>query len=113
MMFLKAVSLQRIVLKFMIRDNVSICFVVGQYLFPERLLSGQFWCFSLLSEQSRKNRSQWFSNVAQVNLFNLCINPSAELVELSIELKIHNIQMIANYFNGSYSLCFRKSFVIF
>ena len=29
--------------------------------------------FSLLSEQSRNNRSQWFLNVAQVNLFNLSV----------------------------------------
>ena len=43
----------------------------------------------------------------------LSINPSAEFVEITIELKIHNIQPIANHVNGSNSLCFRKSFVIF
>ena len=38
---------------------------------------------------------------------------SRQLVEMRIELKILNVQIIANDFNGSNSLCFRKSFVIF
>ena len=40
----------------------------------------------------------------------LTIIPAAEFVEIRVELKIHNIQIIANNFNGSNSLCFRKSF---
>ena len=43
----------------------------------------------------------------------LSINPAAELIEMRHELKIHNIQIIANDFNGSNSLCFRKAFLIF
>ena len=43
----------------------------------------------------------------------LSINPSAELVEIRIELKVLNFQITANDFIGSNSLCFRKSFVIF
>ena len=39
--------------------------------------------------------------------------PAAEFVEIRIELKIHNIQITANDFNGSNSLCFRKSLLIF
>ena len=38
---------------------------------------------------------------------------AAKLVEIRIELKIHNIHIIANDFNGSNSLCFRKSFLFF
>ena len=41
------------------------------------------------------------------------INPSAELVEITIESKRYNIRMIANDFNGSNNLCFRKLFVTF
>ena len=43
----------------------------------------------------------------------LSINPLAEIVEITIELKVHDIQTIANDFNGINNLCFRKSFVIF
>ena len=43
----------------------------------------------------------------------LSINPLAEKIEIKIELKAHNIQIIANDFNGINNLCFRKSFVIF
>ena len=39
--------------------------------------------------------------------------PAAEKVEIRIELKIPNIQIIAYDFNGSNSLCFQKSFLIF
>ena len=46
-------------------------------------------------------------------IYSLNIYPSAELVDITIELKIHNTQMIANDFNGSNSLCFHKPFVIF
>ena len=84
--------------------------------FYKRFLNGHFCAsFFLLSEQSRSNRSQWFTNVAQINLFNysLSIIPAAEFVEIRIELKIHNIQIITNDFNGSNSLCFRKSFLNF
>ena len=45
-------------------------------------------------------------------MYSLSIIPAAELEEIGIELKIHNIQIIANDFNGSNSLCFRKSFLI-
>ena len=41
------------------------------------------------------------------------IIPAAELVDKRIELKIQSIQLIANDLNGSNSLCFRKSFLIF
>ena len=40
-------------------------------------------------------------------------NPSAEIVEITIELKVNNIHIIAEDFNGINNLCFRKSFVIF
>ena len=43
----------------------------------------------------------------------LGIISAAELVEKRIDLKIPNIQIIANDFNGSNKLCFRKSFLIF
>ena len=47
-------------------------------------------------------------------LLSISIIPAAaELVEIRIELKRHNIQIIANVFNGSNSLCFRKSFLFF
>ena len=36
-----------------------------------------------------------------------------EFVEIRVELKIHNIQIIANDFNGSNSLSLSKSFLIF
>ena len=42
----------------------------------------------------------------------LNINPLAEIVEIIIELKVHNIQIIANDFNCINNLFFRKSFVI-
>ena len=45
--------------------------------------------------------------------YSLSIIPAAELVDIKIELKLHNIQIIANDFNGSNSLCFRKPFLIF
>ena len=55
--------------------------------------------------------------MAQVTLFNLSVlNPLAESVEIAIELKlhgIHNIQIIANDFNGINYLCFCTPFVIF
>ena len=35
------------------------------------------------------------------------------MVEIRIEIKIRNIQIIANDFNGSNSLCYRKSFLTF
>ena len=38
---------------------------------------------------------------------------STDLLEIRIQLKLHNIQMIAKDFNASSSLCFRKSLVIF
>ena len=37
-------------------------------------------------------------------IYSFSIIPSAELVEIRIQLKIHNIQIIANDFNGSNSL---------
>ena len=43
----------------------------------------------------------------------LSINPLAEIAEITIELKVHNFQIIANDFNGINNLCFRKWFVIF
>ena len=43
----------------------------------------------------------------------LSVNPLAEIVESTIEIKVHNVQIIANDFNGINNLCFRKSFVIF
>ena len=43
----------------------------------------------------------------------LSMNPLAEIVEIAIDLKVHDIQVIANDFNGINNLCFRKSFVIF
>ena len=43
----------------------------------------------------------------------LSINPLADKVEITIELKLHNFQIIANDFNGINNLCFRKLFVIF
>ena len=46
-------------------------------------------------------------------IYILNIIPAAELVDIRIEIKIHNIRIIANDFNGSNSLCFRKSFLIF
>ena len=48
---------------------------VGQYAFLETVIewSNFLFPFSLLSEQSRNNRSQYFSNVAQVNLINLSV----------------------------------------
>ena len=46
-------------------------------------------------------------------IYYLSIKPLAELVEITIELKTHNIQILANDFIGSKSLCFRKSFVNF
>ena len=36
-----------------------------------------------------------------------------ELVQIRIELKMHNIQIIDNDFNDSNILCFRKSFLFF
>ena len=45
--------------------------------------------------------------------YSLSILPAAELVEIRIELKIHSVQIIANDFNDSNSLCFRKLFLIF
>ena len=69
--------------------------------------------FSLLSEQSRSNRSQWFTSVVQIHLFNLSVCfLQLNKYKIGIELKIPNIQIIANDFNGSNSLCFRKPFVI-
>ena len=46
-------------------------------------------------------------------ILSFSINPSTEILEITIDLKIHNTQMIAIDFNGSKSLCFRKQFVIF
>ena len=46
-------------------------------------------------------------------IYSLRINALAELVAITIELEIHNIQIIAKDFNGFNSLCFRKLFVIF
>ena len=43
----------------------------------------------------------------------LSINPLAEKLESTLELKVPNNQIIANDFNGFSNLCFRKSFVIF
>ena len=43
----------------------------------------------------------------------LSINLLAEKVEITIELKVLNIQIVANDFNVINNLCFRKSFVIF
>ena len=37
----------------------------------------------------------------------------AELVLIKIEIKMHNIQIIANDFNGFNNLCFRKLFANF
>ena len=78
--------------------------------FFKRFLDGLFfWAsFSLLSEQSRSNRSQWFTDVTQTKISSLSVIPEAEPLEMRIELKVHNIQIIANDFNGSNSLCFRK-----
>ena len=47
------------------------------------------------------------------NNHNLSLFPASELVEIIIEVKIHSIQIMANDFNGSNSLRFLKSFVIF
>ena len=43
----------------------------------------------------------------------LSSNLFTELLEISIELKIHNVQIIANDFNGISNLCFCNPFVIF
>ena len=89
--------------------------LLDKMCFFKRFLSGHFCAsFSLLSEQSRSNRSQWFTNVAQINLFNLSVCfLQLNQYKIRIELKIHKIQIIANDLNGSNSLCFHKSFLIF
>ena len=43
----------------------------------------------------------------------LSINPLVEIVDITVELKVQNIQIIANDFNGINNLCFPKSFLIF
>ena len=50
---------------------------------------------------------------ASIAIQSLSLNSSAESVDRTNELKIQKIQMITNDFNGSNSLCFCKSFLIF
>ena len=82
--------------------------------FCKRFLSGQFlrFFFSSFRTIAYQQIPMVFKCGSNKFISSLSLIPAAELVEIRIEIQIHNIQIIANDFNGSNSSRFRKSFVI-
>ena len=70
-----------------------MCFLSDNMRFHKNFVSGVFCFFFSFLAHSDKNISQWFSNVAQMNLFIF-------LLENKTVIKMYYIQITANDFNG-------------